>query len=432
MIPIPFLMFALLIILLLLRIPVAFAIYFTAFIFGLTLWGWIGLDVLYKAVWGVITNWSLVAYPLFIFMSALMGSCGLGEDIFKVIYTLLGRVRGALLYVAIAMGFVIGAMSGSIMAGLSVLAFLVYPLMKKYNYPKEMSAATLISAGLLPQLVPPACHMIVYGILTNTSIARLFAGGLGMAIAMTTLFSVYTAIWVRRHKNLIPIFEVHFTLHDKLKALVYLVGPVGIIVGVLGSIYSGMATPTEAGAMGAFLTLVYAAIRRRLNRKSLEEAMIGTVKSTTIVFIMVASSSAFSAIFNGVGGKILVTNMLLSLPGGKMSALLFSIAFLLFLGLFIETNAIIVLAAPILHPVMVQLGYDPVWFGVIFCSLLIVAFVTPPVGEGVLYFSALTNYDVSVAEGYKACLPFLVLMIIAIVLGILFPQIITFFVDLLT
>ncbi len=432
MIPIPFLMFVSLIILLLLGIPVAFAIFFTALIFGLILWGWIGLDVLYKAVWGTVNNWPLVAYPLFIFMSALMGSCGLGEDIFKAVYTLLGRLRGSLFYVAIAMGFIIGAMSGSIMAGLSSLALLIYPLMKKYNYPKNMSAATLITAGLLPQLVPPACHMIVYGVLTNTSIARLFAGGLGMATIMATLFFIYTAIWVRRHKNLVPVFGARTTLHDKLKALGYLVGPVGIIIGVLGSIYSGMATPTEAGAMGAFLTLVYAAIRRRLNRKSLEEAMITTVKSTTIVFIMIASSSAFSAIFNGIGGKTLVTNMLLSLPGGKVSALLFSLAFLFLLGMFIETTAIIVLAAPILHPVMVQLGYDPVWFGVMFCTMLIVAFVTPPVGEGVLYFSALTNGDISVAEGYKAVIPFLVLMFITVTLGILFPQAIIFFAELLT
>jgi len=429
MLPMPFMMFMLLLLLLFLNIPVYISLFLVSILFGFILWGEQSLHIVFNAIWSTMNNWGLVSLPLFVLMSALMEECKLADEMFRAFNNWIGGIRGALLIVATLLGFTIGAMSGVVAAGVVTLAFLVYPQMMKYNYPKKLSIGALIAAGSLPQLVPPSLNMIVYGILTGVSIGKLFAGGLGMSIVMTALFIIYILIWCQLNKDKVPITKERVSLKEKFLSLKGLIGPLAIIFGTLGTIFTGIATPTEAAGVGAFLTLIYAAIRRRLTKDALMKSLLTTLKVTSMACWIVAGAVAFGSIFSGVGGRRAIIELLLSLPQARITAVIAALALIFFLGMFIETVSIASIIGPILAPVMEALGYDPVWWGTIFCTILMTAFLTPPVGMSMYYFKA-SRPEVTMEEIYKAVWPFVGLQVLTTALGIIFPEIPLFFVRL--
>jgi len=432
MIPLPIVMFLLLTIFILLNIPVAFSLLFTAIIIGLWAWGPASLDIIINNFWAVMNNWPLVAIPLFVFMSSLMEKCLLADEMFDALYTWLGHIRGSLLVISIVLGAIIGAMSGVAAAGVVTLAMLVYPLMRKYNYPENLSIGATIYAGVLPQLIPPSLNIIVYGTCTGVSIGKLFAGGMGMGILMVLLGTTYVLLWSHIHKDRVPVIspEKRVTLREKVLKVRGFIPPAIIISGTLGSIYAGIATPTEAAGVGALVTFLYAVVKKRLNRKVLLAVLVDTLKLTSMICFIVSGSYAFGAVFSGIGGRRLVVEALLSLPNARITALALSLAIIFVLGMFIETVSIAAIAGPLLSPAMQALGYDPTWWGVIFCTMLMTAFLSPPVGMGMFIFKGVRP-EVSMSEIYKSVWPFIALQVLTLLLGVAFPEIPLLFIRLL-
>ncbi|MEM4922515.1 MAG: TRAP transporter large permease subunit [Sulfolobales archaeon] len=421
--PVPLLMFIALFILLLFNLPVAFALFLVSLSFGLHMWGWRSLDIIFNGIWAAMNNWPLVALPLYVFMSALMERCGLAEDMFKAIYRLLGGVRGSLAVIAIVLGYLIGAMSGVVAAGVVCLALLLYPLMLKYGYDKRLAVGVILAAGSLPQLVPPSTNMIIYGVATGTSIAALFAGGIGIGAIMASVFAIYVLVWSYLHPDKAPVLppELRGTLKERITAMRYALGPLAIIIGTLGSIFAGLATPTEAAGIGALLTVIYAVMLKRLNRRILIDALSTTVRVVAMVCWIVAGSQGFASIFTALGGRRMVTEFMISLPQAEVSALALSIAFVVFLGMFLDTAPIALVVGPILAPVIRSLGYDITWWGLVFCTTLLTAYLTPPVGMGIFYFKGIYQ-DIPLTDIYKAVIPFILLMLVTVAIIVVFPD----------
>ena len=391
-------------------------------------WGWDGLYVTFQGIFSLMNSWALVALPLFVFMSAVLERSGVADELFTTFYKLFGRVRGSLAVIAIMLGYTIGAMSGVVAAAIASLALIIYPLMVRHGYDKKLAIGSILAAGTLPQVVPPSFNMIVYGSVAGVSVGKLFAGGLGVGTVMALIFSVYVIVWSHLNKDKVPVFaSEQISLKEKIISLKYLIGPLAIIFGVLGSIFTGIATPTEASGVGAFLSLVYVTVRRKLNRKVLEEALLVTLKVTSMACWIMAGGSAFSSVFSGIGGKKLVVDLLLSLPAARITVLVFSLALIFFLGMFVDPVSIIMIMTPILTPAVVNLGYDPLWWGVVFTSMLLVSYLTPPVGLGLYYFKGAIE-EVSMDEIYRAVIPFIVLQVIAIIIIILYPDVVLWFI----
>lgn len=423
----PFLMFIVLFAIILMNLPVAFALFLTSIIFGLVFWGWGGLYVVFQGIWTLMNNWALVALPLFVFMSALLEKSGISEELFTTLYNIFGKIRGSLAIIAVIFGYIIGAMSGVIAAAVSALALIILPVMEKHGYDRRLSVGSILAAGCLPQIVPPSFNMIVYGSVAGVSVGKLFAGGLGVGLVMALVFIAYIVVWSLLNKDKAPVIKEEIPLRDKIASLRFIIGPAVIILGVLGSIFTGMATPTEAAGVGAFLSLSYVTIRGKLNSKVLADSLLVTLKVTSMACWIMAAGSSFSSVFTGIGGKKLMVSFLTSLPAAEFTVLLFASAVILFLGMFVDPVSITMIMTPILTPAIVALKYDPVWWGVVFCSLLLVSYLTPPVGLGLYYFKGVAEH-ISMDEIYKSVIPFIILMVLAIVITMVFPSTIMWFV----
>lgn len=423
----PFIMFAFLFIAILINLPVAFALFLTSILFGFLFWGWGGLYVVFQGIWTLMNNWALVALPLFVFMSALLEKSGIAEEIFTTLYDFFGKIRGSLAVIAVLFGYLIGAMSGVIAAAVSALGLIVFPAMEKHGYDRRLSIGSILAAGCLPQIVPPSFNMIVYGSVAGVSVGKLFAGGLGMGLVMAVFFIAYILIWSILNKNKVPVIEEDIPLREKIASLRFIIGPFVIIIGVLGSIFSGMATPTEASGVGAFASLIYIIIRKKLNKRVLVDSLTVTLKVTAMACWIMSAGSAFSAVFNGIGGKRLMINFLTSLPAAEVSVIIFASAIIFFLGMFVDPVSITMIMTPILTPAVVALKYDPIWWGVVFCSLLLLSYITPPVGLGLYYFKGVVEH-VPMEDIWKSVIPFIILMTLAIVTSMIFPSTIMWFV----
>ncbi|EHM09465.1 TRAP transporter, DctM subunit [Thermanaerovibrio velox DSM 12556] len=417
----PIVMFAALFGMILINLPVAFALFVTSMVFGVVYWGWGGLYVVFQGIWTLMNNWALVSLPLFVFMSAILEKSGVAEELFTTLYDLFGKVRGSLAIVAVLFGYLIGAMSGVIAAAVSAMALILFPVMEKNRYDRRLSIGSLLAAGCLPQVVPPSFNMIVYGSVAGVSVGKLFAGGLGVGLVMALVFIAYIWVYSTLNKDRVPVIAEEIPLREKMASLRFIVGPFLIIIGVLGSIFSGMATPTEASGVGAFLSLSYVALRRRLKGDVLKDSLLVTLKVTSMACWIMAAGSAFSSVFSGIGGRALMVGFLTSMPAAKFSVLAFSMAIIFVLGMFIDPVSIIMIMTPILTPAVVELGYDPIWWGIVFCSLLLLSYITPPVGLGLYYFKGVAQ-DVPMDEICKSVLPFVILMFLAVVIIVLFPD----------
>ncbi|MCS7108513.1 MAG: TRAP transporter large permease subunit [Sulfolobales archaeon] len=422
-IPISILMFPMLAVLLALNIPVAFALLMTAVTFSLILWGWFGLDIIFNAFWNVMNNFALTSLVPFVFMAALLQECGIVEDMYKTLNIWIGRYKGSLLIISLLLGYAIGAMSGVVAAGVVTLGLLIYPMMRKYGYPQFISLSTIIFAGSLPQIVPPSLNMIIYGVTTGVSIGKLFAGGIAVGALMTLIYMVYTVIWTYFNRDKIQVIPAEkIPLKEKILVLRYFIGPILIILSALGTIFAGIATPTEAAGMAAFVTLLYTIALKRLNRERLKKALAFTVKVVVMVEWIVASAYAFTAIFTGGGGRTYLTNVMLSLPNAHLAVLILSLGLVAFLGCFLDTAAIITIIAPLMDPVIRLLGYNATWYGIIFNTVLLTGFLTPPVGLALYYIKGMYP-DLPWEDVMKSSVPGVIAVLLSALLSVIFPEI---------
>lgn len=417
------LMFAALFLVLGLGLHIAFSLYAIAMGFAYFLWGTGGMTTTVMSIWGMMNNFALLAIPLFIFMAMMLEKSELVADIYECFYKWSGALRGGLAIATILVGAIIGAVSGVVAAGVIGLGVIALPQMERYGYNRGVNLGSIVSGGTLGQIIPPCLVMIVYSAVTSVSVGKLFAAGVSAGLLLVALFSLYILIRSYFEKDFCPSLpeELRVGWREKVVALRVLILPGLLIVATVGSILSGMATPTEGAGVGAFGAVLFSIVTRRFKLRILTESMLDTLKVSSMIAWMIGGAAAFGSVFAGIGGNRVILGVAMNMPGGEWGVLILSMAFIFFLGMFLETMAVIMLAAPIVSPILVQMGFDPLWWAIIFMTLLQVAYISPPFGVALFYLKGVTPPHIRLADIYWASLPFIGLQLIAVILIVLFP-----------
>ncbi len=413
-------------VLLLLGFPVALAIGASAFFFG-----WLGaglnlFSLLPLRVWGQMTNTTLVAVPLFVFMGILLERSGIADEMLEALTRLFGPVRGGLAVSVILVGAVLAASTGIVGGIMVTMGLIALPTMLRHKYSPELATGTICAAGTLGQLIPPSIVLIVLGDVMGISVSDLFAAAFLPGIILVVLYVGYILVLgvVRPEKvPAAPLKEEGVTSRQVLWRSLKSILPAGaLIVGVLGSIFFGIATPTESAAVGALASLGLCALYGRLNREVLVSVMEGTMRLTSMVFLVVIGASAFGLVFVGMGGREIVSDWLLSMPGGPSGFILSSMVIIFLLGIFFEFLEISLIAVPLLVPVAQHLGIDMVWYATLIAMNLQTAFLSPPVGASLFFLRGVSPPGVTMGHIFRGVIPFMVLQLIGVALLIIFPQ----------
>lgn len=392
----------------------------------------ISLDSLYsilpltKAIgevaWGTSTEFLLIAIPLFIMLGEILLRSGLAEKMYNAMSLWLSWLPGGLMHANIGASALFAATSGSSVATAATVGTVALPQIKKYGYNETLFLGSLTAGGTLGILIPPSINLVIYGVITNTSIPKLYLAGLIPGILMASLFMV-TIIIACLIKTSWGGNKVSSSWKKRLLSLKDLIPPFTIFLLVVGSIYLGIATPTEAAALGVVGALVLALINKRLNKKMLKEVFEGTMKSTAMIMLIVIGSAFLNFIMSAIGLTTAITNSIIMLGLSPKMMLILLIVFYLILGCFMETLSMMITTIPIVAPVMIALGYDPIWLGIIIIILVEVALITPPVGLNLFVVQSLRDNG-SINDVMKGSLPFVMMLLTMILILSTFPNLV--------
>lgn len=371
--------------------------------------------------WSHSTDFILIAAPMFIMMGELMHRSGVSERLFGALTPWFARVPGQLIHTNIASSAVFAATSGSSLATAATIGTVAIPNMDKGGYNRPLFLGSIAAGGTLGILIPPSINMIVYSVLSQTSVVDLYAAGFIPGLLLASLFSGIVLVAVLVVPSLAKGEPFEGSLWQaRLAGLPHLLPPLGLFCVVVGSIYIGVATPTEASALGLMATLGLVAVNGQLNLRVLLSAFEGTVRTTCMIMLIVLSAFFLNLVMVSIGLVDSITSSILELGWSPLAMLLAIIAFYLVLGCFMETISMMIATTPIVVPVVVGLGYDPVWWGIVFVILIEAALITPPVGLN-LYIVQAVRKSGSIGDLFTGSAPFLATMLIMVLLLILFP-----------
>ena len=380
-------------------------------------------DGMAVAIWSHGSSWTLTALPLFLWMGEILFRTKLSEDMFKGLSPWLERLPGRLLHTNIIGCTLFAAVSGSSAATCATIGKIALPELERRGYPESMALGTLAGAGTLGLLIPPSIIMIVYGVAADVSISKLFIGGVLPGILLATLFMGWVVVWSLMNPGKIPAADMKTTFVEKLAASKNLIPVILLIGGVLGSIYSGVATATEAAAIGVIGSLIIAASQRTLNRKSFFGALMGATRLYCMIALILAGSAFLTLAMGYIGLPRHLAEWIGAL-GLSPAMLLVALAiFYILLGCFLDGISIVVLTMAVLMPTIQSAGIDPLWFGIFVVVVVEMAQVTPPVGFNLFVLQGLTGRDMTVIARYA--LPYFLLMVVAVVLLYTFPGLVT-------
>lgn len=417
--------------------PVAFSLGGTALVFAIVgvatgAFDWHLMFAMPERTFGVMNNYVLLAVPFFIFMGAMLQRSRLAEDLLRTIGMLFGPIRGGLGLAVIFVGALLAAATGVVGASVVAMGMISMPVMMRYGYSKEISSGIITASGTLGQIIPPSVVLVVLADQLAISVGDLFLGALLPGLALATMFAIFTMGLAFFKPGSMPALpketrDVHGLA--LLRQVVFvLIPPLVLILLVLGSIFFGVATPTEAGAIGAVGAMALAAINRRLNKECLKETMDHTTKLTTMVMFLLIGSTAFALVFRGLNGDLWIEHLLTNLPGGKIGLLIVANLAIFILGFFIDFFEIAFIIIPLLAPAARLLGIDMVWFGVMVAMNLQTSFLTPPFGFSLFYFRGVAPPDLKTTQIYKGVLPFIAIQVIGLLLIMIFPELVTAFI----
>ena len=414
--------------------PVAFALGGTALLFAFIgveagFFDWNLLFALPDRTFGIMSNYVLLAIPFFIFMGTMLEKSRLAEDLLKTIGLLFGPLRGGLALAVIFVGALLAAATGVVGASVVAMGMISLPVMLRYGYAKELSAGVIAASGTLGQIIPPSVVLIVLADQLGVSVGDLFIGSLVPGLLLAGLYALYVvgvAIFRPTSAPALPK-DVRDVAPRVLvrRVLLAMLPPLVLILLVLGSILAGVATPTEAGALGALGAVVLAALNRRLTLDALKETMAETARLTTMVMLLLIGSTAFALVFRGLYGDIWIEDLLTNLPGGEIGLLVVANLAVFLLGFFIDFFEIAFIIIPLLAPAASLLGIDLVWFGVMIGMNLQTSFLTPPFGFALFYLRGVAPPEVTTAAIYRGVLPFIAIQALGLLLIILFPELVT-------
>lgn len=421
-------MFLALTILLMFGFPVTFTLLGTALVFGLIGFGWSFFNLLPLRIWGVMTNVTLLAVPLFVFMGVMLERSGLAEELLDTMGLLFGRLRGGLAISVVVVGALLGASTGIVGATVVTMGLLAVPTMMRRGYKKELATGTVSAAGTLGQIIPPSIVLVLIGDIVGVPIGNLFMGAVFPGLVLVLLYILYimiaSFIWPDSAPA-IPRSELAAYTPKKLflKVLRALFPPLFLMVAVLGSIFAGIATPTEAAAVGAVGATLLTIANGRFNLKILQKVMDSTTQLTCMVFIILVGAAAFGLVFRGTGGDELVRNFLSTYAEthGKWFVLAMVMGLIFVIGFFLDFIEITFIHVPVLAPIMIEFGFDPVWLCILIAVNLQTSFMTPPFGFSLFYLKAVTPPEISTGHIYRGIIPFVIFQLIGLLLIVFFP-----------
>jgi tripartite ATP-independent transporter DctM subunit len=422
------LLFGGMVLLLLTNLPIAFAFLVVNMVAAYFFLG--GIPGLIGTVTGVftsITTFTLLPVPFFILMGELIFHSGLGLDAVNVLDKWLGKLRGRLSILAIIMGVIIGALSGSTIATCALLGTILLPDMLKRGYSKNMSLGPLIGVGTVDALIPPNALTVVLASLANIDVGQLLIAGIVPGMIMSGLYLCYIVLWCRLFPKEAPLYDVpHVPFKEKVMATAQYLLPLSFIIFmVIGLIFLGVATPTEAAATGTLGSFILAFIYRRLKWEVLKKSVMGTVKVTTMIFMIIIVSSTYGEILAFTGAAAGMTNFITNLTIPPIVILIGMLVVILMMGCFMETVAIMMITIPIYMPVVSALGFNKIWFGVMMLIALETGLITPPFGVTLFVMKGVAPPDITMGDIWKAAIPYVFVDALCIALVMAMPVLAT-------
>jgi tripartite ATP-independent transporter DctM subunit len=421
-------MFGSLFFLLGLGLPVAFSCGSVGVIFTALLQGSAAVNIVSTRIYGLMTNYLLAAIPLFIFMACVLERSGIIEELYETVYQWFGVLKGGVASATIMACTILAAMVGVIGASEVTMGVIALPQMLRRMYDKFIACGSILAGGTLGILIPPSVMLIVYGLVDNSSIGRLYAGAIMPGLMLAATYITYVTIRCYVNPSLGPpiAVEERLSMKDRFKLVVRLIPPGILIFLVLGTIFTGIAAPTEAAGVGAAGAIVLTAIQGKLKWKGVVQAAEATLKSSAMVMWTIFGANVFVGLYVMVGGGRFVTDLLLGSGLGPWGIIIVMQFILIFLGCFIDWVGIIMLCVPIFGPIVRHLGFDPVWFGVLFAVNLQISFLSPPFGYALFYLKGVAPPDISTTDIWKSAAPFIALQVLGVILSMIFPEIILF------
>jgi tripartite ATP-independent transporter DctM subunit len=421
-------MFLSLFLLLLTGYPVAFVLGAVGLIFGLI---GVCLDVIPLALvqavperlFGIMRNDTLLAIPFFTLMGLVLERSGMAEQLLESIGRLLARVRGGLAFAVIAVGALLAATTGVVAASVMAMGLISLPVMLRQGYSPALSSGVIMASGTLAQILPPSLVLIVLADTLGTPVGDMYVGAMLPSAVLIALFAAFIGLVAWFKPALLPK-QINPPPIDWPALLLGLVPPLLLIFLVLGTIFIGLATPTEAGAMGAVGAIILALMRRCLSVARLQDALSQTARLTCFVLFILIGSSLFSLVFRALGGDLWVEHLFGNLPGGAMGFLVVVNTLVFILGCFLDFFEIVFIVVPLLVPIIHQFGLSPVWFGVILAMNLQSSFLSPPFGFSLFYLKSVAPASIQTRDLYRGVVPFIVIQLITVVLIVGFPQMI--------
>ena len=408
------------------RMPIGFAMAFVGLVgFGyMTNWH-AALNIVPLTLYRVVSDYTIALIPLFVLMGQFAGISGLSRDVYQAADKWLRRLPGSLGLATIFGCSAFAAVCGSSVATAATMGTIALPEMKKYKYDSALATGTVAAGGTLGFLIPPSIGFVMYGILTEESVGKLLIAGFFPGILLAILFLATVVIWVKLKPNIAPVNPESTSWTDKLLSLRGIWGIVMIFFLVMGGIYLGFFTPTEAGAVGAMGTFLFAIGKRRLNRSNLYASLLETSRIAVMIFIIIAGAFVFGFFLAVTQIPTLVANFVTGLAVSRYIILALFLILFLFLGCVLDVGAMLVLTIPVVFPAVMALGFDPIWFGVIVVLMMEAGLITPPVGLNVFIIARVAQ-DVPMGTIFRGTLPFLIAMIVVAIILTIFPEIALF------
>ena len=427
-------MFAALVAVLMMGYPVAFSLGAIALGFGSVFLGLDFFALLPLRIWGVMTNFTLLAVPLFIFMGIVLEKSGLAEDLLETMGLLFGRLPGGLALSIIIVGGLLAATTGVVGATVVTMGIVALPTMLKNNYSPQLATGSIAAAGTLGQLIPPSVILILLADVMGVPIGRLFIAAVVPGILLILSYLSYIILIALLKPEVAPVLPEALQLWDRaflLRVMKSVFPALILILAVLGSIFFGIASPTESAALGALCALLLAWSHNRLTLKNLLDAMRHTTRLTSMVFLILIGATAFGLVFRGMQGDLLIHDIFTHLPGEKWGFLMLSLLLIFILGFFLDFLEICFIVVPILTPIAVHFQIDLLWFAMLIAVNLQTSFLTPPFGFSLFYLKAVAPADMKISVIYQGIIPFVILQVICLILLVLFPQMILWLPDLM-
>jgi tripartite ATP-independent transporter DctM subunit len=415
-----------LVILLFSGMPLAFALGGLSMALAYWMWGPNSMLLIAVQTWSVMTSYFLVAIPLYIFMANVLQRSGIIEDLFNAMQIWFGPLRGGLAIGTIVICTIMAAMTGVVGAAVASMGILALPAMLNRGYGKEIALGSICAGGTLGILIPPSVITIVYAVTASVSIGKMFMGGVVPGLFLATLYIAYIIIRCIIQPQMGPapsqLERSQITLRQKFASLRSIILPVTLIVVVLGSIYTGIATPTEAAGVGCLGAILSAVIYRRFSWGNLKDSVYATAMTTSMILWITIGAKCFISVFSAVGGDDLIRDFVADLDINRWLVIITLQIILLLLGLFLDEIGIILLCVPVFLPIVVGLGFDPIWFGVLFLINAQMNYITPPFGYTLFYLRGVVPEGIHMGDIYRSIFPFLLIQIFAIGFFMVFPQ----------